>query len=208
MPVEIREPYLLLVEGKDDKHFFCNIAEKMRAIENLQAEPLEGKSKLKDKISAFKNERGFETVVKRIGIVRDSDLDDDPFRSVCDALKEAGLTAPEEQLQLSNGTPQVVVFILPGGDKPGNLEDLCLESVEDQDAMQCIDEYFRCLEARCNKDVLPPDNKRSKAKLHAYLAAGAEPGKPIGIAVKKDYLAWDSAAFEKVRNFIEMLTKE
>ncbi len=204
-PQRIEKPNLLLVEGKDDLHFFKIIAEKMGFKNSIQLKELGSKYKFKTEIKAVVLAPGFEKV-KRMGIVRDADRDGDPFASVRDAIKEAGLTAPEKELQLSNGRPQLIVYILPGDGKQGSLEDLCIESIEDKGLLNCIDKYFQCLENNCNKADVPPESRKSKAKLHTYLASRPEPGRPIGLAVQMNYIDYNSPAFNDVREFIEMLT--
>jgi hypothetical protein len=47
------------------------------------------------------------------------------------------------------------------------LEDLCLESVSEDPAMLCVDEYFRCLEERL--EMLP--RNPSKARVRGFLAS-------------------------------------
>ena len=49
------------------------------------------------------------------------------------------------------------------------LEDLCLESVADDPAMPCLEEYFRCLEEQLEAGAFP--SNPSKARVRAFLTS-------------------------------------
>jgi hypothetical protein len=80
------------------------------------------------------------------------------------------LPSPPDQLvhQLEPGKPQVTVLIIPYGRQKGMLEDVCLESVEDDDAMECVEGFFDCLK---NKNRVLAENDISKARVRNFLAS-------------------------------------
>jgi len=197
---DIKKPNLVLVEGNDDEHFFKQMANKTKTPETFQIMQYGSKDELRKYIETLKTTHGYERVAS-IGITRDKDNDPEPFQSVCDALKAHELPVPEKELCTTRKKPHVTVFILPGGNEEGALEDLCLKSVEDKPVMRCVDDYMKCIKKETG--VLP--SNLSKARLHAFLASMKEPGKPIGQAVQKNYIPSDHPAFEDARRFLELV---
>ena len=70
---------------------------------------------------------GLESLIG-VGLIPDADTN--PAASLAsaqDALRSAGLTPPAGNEQLVAGTPNSGIFVLPGGDAPGGLEDLLID---------------------------------------------------------------------------------
>lgn len=158
---------LLLVEGDDEVNFFSALMKELN-LENIQVRDVGGKSKFRARLKAVTQSSDYQAVVS-VGIVRDADENPKAtFDSICGALQAAKLPFPEKPLRpvVKDGL-RVVVMILPDGETPGMLEDLCLESVKEDPAMPCVDEYFRCLENRL-ADL--PGNM-AKARVRAFLAS-------------------------------------
>ncbi len=161
----ITESKVLAVEGKDEEKLFSALRAYLN-LPNIEIRELGGRYSFRAKISALKATSGFAEKVTSLGVVRDAD--ENPagaFQSVCDALEKASLPRPTAPLQPVGDAPQVM--ILPDGETPGMLEDLCLRSVAEDPAMPCVDEYFRCLEERLEE--LPKNP--SKAQVRAFLAS-------------------------------------
>lgn len=154
------------VEGKDDKRFLEALLREL-SIVGVQILEFEGKSNFRNQILALKNTPGFSSI-SICAFIRDADENppEAAFRSVCDALSNAGLTFPANDQNFSEGNPKVGIFIMPGNGRNGAIEDLCLESIKDEDFFNCINQYFECLGAI-------PSNV-SKAKTLCYLS-GKEP---------------------------------
>src|SRR3989304_3874168 len=95
--IAISKPYLLVVEGQDEKRFFEAIISHL-GLQNIQVMPIGGKTKLRENLRALVSAPGFAGVVS-LGVVRDADNDPDAaFRSVTDALGAAELAVPERLL--------------------------------------------------------------------------------------------------------------
>lgn len=203
MAIVLLKPRLLLVEGQDDQRFFAALARSM-AISNLQVVLLEGKSDYRTKVNGVVSISGFRNSVTSLGLVRDSDSNpSDTFQSMCDALEAAGLPRPSRPLIAVGSQPMVIVALLPSHSRPGELEDLCLESVAQDPATRCVQEYFGCLKAV----GLPTPRKLSKAKVHAFLASREDnPGLRVGEAAEASYWPWSSPAFEDLKQFLTRLT--
>jgi hypothetical protein len=160
---------LLLVEGEDEEYLFDALLEDLKLEKNIQVFGVGGKDKFPNDLEKYKkNVPGFE-IVTSLGIIRDADNDPQAaFQSVCSALNNAGLPVPNAPLQSKDGPPKVTIMIVPDSDRTGMLEDLCLDSVSDDPAMPCIDQYFECL--RGNNRILT-ENDIPKARVRAFLVS-------------------------------------
>jgi hypothetical protein len=200
MPIQITSPCVLVVEGEEDKRFFEALLRYLQL--EAQVIPVGGKTQLRYGLKALVQSPRFYTVA-RLGVSRDADsAPRAAFQSVCDALRTLGLPFPADPLHVVEGCPQVGVLILPGPDTPGTLEDLCLEAVAQDPAMDCVERYFQCL----RQQAIPvADSKISKAKVHAFLASKPEPGRRLGEAAQAGYWPFDNKAFEQVKDFLKRL---
>jgi hypothetical protein len=164
----ITKPKLLLVEGKDEVELFDKLLTDL-GLADIDIWDIMGKTKFRENIEALPRLSGFDRVTS-VGIVTDADKQPKgAFDSICDALEAAGLPRPTTPLQSVGDAPQVAIMILPGREAPGMIEDLCLESVADDPAMPCLEEYFRCLEGQLEAGVFP--GNPSKAVVRAFLAS-------------------------------------
>ena len=194
------KPKVLIVEGEDEKNLFEAFLETLN-IENIQIEPIGGKTKIRGNLYTLPAWTNYN-IVNTIGIIRDADNNaKSAFQSVCDAVENAGLTKPAKQLKLSFSRPQVAIMILPDTQSPGMLEDLCLKSVKGDPAMECVDGYIDCLK---KVDIDLPKNL-SKARFMTYLASRLEADERMGIAAQQGYWNLDHQAFKKVKEFLRLI---
>lgn len=164
----ITKPKLLLVEGNDEVELFDKLLADLGLVD-VEIRNIMGKTRFRQNIKGLPTFTGFGKVTS-VGIVTDADKQPQgTFDSICDALEAAGLPRPTAPLQPVGDDPQVAVMILPGDGREGMLEDLCLESVADDPAMPCLEEYFRCLEEQLEAGVFP--GNPSKAVVRAFLAS-------------------------------------
>lgn len=199
------KPFLLIVEGKDDKNFFeafLNFLTDKQLNNSIKDRfdifELEGKQNLTDKLRAIKNTPGFGNLVA-IGIVLDSNSSPkSTFQSIQTALKKVQLPCPKKEIEREGEKPRISVLLIPGIERRGELEDLCLESVSKDKAMKCLNRYFSCL--RRNKIPIAP--KESKAKCLAFLASREDLAHDIGTAAKKSIWPFEHGAFSRVKKFI------
>jgi len=77
------------------------------------------------------------------------------------------------------------------------LETVCLRSVEDQSAMEYVDDYFKG-----TRKVGRVPNNNSKARVHAWLALETEPDKRLGEA---GYWDLNHEAFARLGKFLESI---
>jgi hypothetical protein len=167
--VPINKPKLLLVEGLDEVHLFSELLKDLHLDQEIQVFESGGKDQFGKKLNGLMVTTGW-TQVRSIGIVRDADNDPKgAFNSVCSVLVAKGLPVPSKPCEsMINDVHNVTILIVPGDNTPGMIETICLESVKDDPAMQCVDQYLDCLithNRKLAKNVIP------KARLRAFLAS-------------------------------------
>jgi hypothetical protein len=75
------------------------------------------------------------------------------------------------------------------------LEDVCLKAVAADRASACVAQYFQCL---AGVGMVPAQNDRAKAWMHAFLASRPAPDVRLGEAAAKGYLPFGDAAFAPI----------
>jgi hypothetical protein len=200
MAVKIEQPNVLVVEGEEEKRFFGALIEHLQ-LQNIQIMPIGGKNQLRQNLKVLAMSPGFSRVIS-LGVVRDADTDPKAaFQSVCDALQATDLPTPERPLLPVGEKPRVAVLILPGVDREGALEDICLDAVAQDPAMLCVEQYLQCLQ---QEGLSLPDNM-SKAKVQVFLASRRKAGLRLGEAAEKGYWPWDAKAFDWVKDFLQQI---
>jgi hypothetical protein len=199
-PVEITENKLLIGEGVDEVRFFKALLGHL-GLGQIQVEQYGGKTKLSRYLKNLPNIPGFAKLVS-IGVTRDADSDPaSALQSVTSGLHQAGLPSPSVHGAPQTITPKMTVFILPSAQNTGMLEDLCMNSVELDSALGCVDEYLACVLQRSNRQ---PANL-AKARVHAWLASNVKPDLRLGEAAEAGLWPWASAAFDGLKEFLRDL---
>ena len=205
---------LLLVEGNDDLRFFGAMSEHL-AISGIEISSYHGKDKLRNDLSDRVRNPDFPTV-SSLGIVRDADeSSQSAFDSIIGSLRRVGLPTPDAPVvpKESDGL-RVSVLIIPPNETRGELENVCLSSIEGTLDWQCVESYLDCLSMS-----EPPvqENNKAKVRLHSYLAAGPihatddgnisrrRPALRLGEAAEAGVWDWTSPAFEQLSNFLRDL---
>lgn len=193
----IKEPKVLVVEGKDDENFFSALNRHL-GIEDIQIVNCGGKTGIPPTIQAITKCSNFYKI-EYIVVARDADdYPNRAFQSVFGSLEDADLAVPEKPFEIVGEKPKVAVMILPNGKDSGELEDLCIKAVKDDPAMVCVKQYFDCLEEQL--EFLP--GNLSKAKIHAFLASREKTVKTLGIAAQVGYLPWDNPVFSQIKKVL------
>jgi hypothetical protein len=202
-PLEITKPNILVVEGKDEEGLFTALIKHLDLEASIQVLPIGGKTTLRPYMQALRSTTGFLEIVKSIGIMRDADEDADAaFQSICDTLRVIGLPVPDRLLAPTATRPSVAIMILPGEGRPGMLENVVLDAVQDEPVMTCIPFYFNCL---ADAKIDFPRNM-AKARLQVFLAA-KEPGKRLGEAAKDGHWSYSHPAFTPLGDFIRSVAE-
>lgn len=206
---QVEQDALLLVEGIEDAIFFDAFLHSLGQT-NVQIASVNGKNNFRKflietlLIKTLTKDENFQQL-RRLGIVRDADTDaSSTLQSLCNALTAAQLPVPSHPWETAHANGlHVSLAILPDGTSPGNLEDLCLRSLENTSALACVDQYIAC-RADAGADIT--DSQRAKAKIYTYLAVGSKPGLRLGEAAEDDVWNWDSPAFAHVAKFLRQLS--
>ena len=200
---------VLLVEGKDDQHVMWNLLEVREVPEMFTVErpnPDEnvdegvdsdgngGDTALLDSIRRWL----FEVEWACLAIVIDAN-DKGPagrWQAVRSRLTNAGYTGiPEEhnpagtvfELSLLPRSPRTVrlgVWVMPDNESTGMLEDFVIALIREDDAMLPLVDGFLDSIPAAQRRFRP--QHRPKARIHAWLAVGERPGRPMGQAIKAD----------------------
>ncbi len=195
---------LIVTEGGDGAHLFRRLVDDL-GLSRFQIVSAEGKDHFKPTLSVINTLSEFAAQIKAVGVVGDADDDPDKaFQEICDALREAGLSPPTSPDLLGAGFPKVRVLIVPTADERGTLETLCLEAVGADPRMRCVEDFVACVEA---KGSAIPDNRRGKAKAHAFLASCPDPvaGVGAGFTKRRDYWNLGDPVWDRAKEFLKSL---
>ncbi|MCX7974078.1 MAG: hypothetical protein N3B16_06190 [Candidatus Aminicenantes bacterium] len=209
--ITITGPFLLIVEGKDDQKFFeafIDFLSRKHQNNAIKGQfgiiKLDGKQNLTDTLKAITNTPGFDTL-KAMGIILDSNSrPKSTFQSIQTALRKVQLPCPERELKIIGRKPKISIMLIPGIERPGEIEDLCLRAVSQDTAMKCLKIYFACLK----KNKIKISLKESKARCLAFLASRENLAHDIGIAAQKSIWPFENSAFSKIKKFILNLIQE
>lgn len=195
----IQSPKLLLVEGSHEKKFFSRLLSNMN-VTDIQVVAVEGEHNFAPNLRNLPSDEKFDEVVS-IGIVRDADKSfKAKMTSIQDALRRAKLPVPTSPLE-PTGTPKINIFIMPNNADDGALEKLCMETVSDDPVIQCVDDYFNCLQALQNRS----HPNIYKARVQAYLACKNEGNVHMGTASELGYWNFTSPTLDSLKQFLGSL---
>lgn len=199
-PIDIKEPIVILVEGKNDE-IFLNAFIKHLGIEKIQVISVGSKDNFKNSLPAVLKHIN---KIKCLGIIKDAE--EDPlisFQSICSILTNNNLSVPSKPLELTGDNPSVIVLIIPH-DKPGSLETLCLDSISNDIILKCVDQYIECLKSVNSGIDKFTEAKLDKLKLHSFLAA-KKPEIRLGEAAKANFFPFNAEAFKILKIFINKM---
>ncbi len=208
-PTPITSKKILVVEGKDEINFFDSLLKYLN-ITDYQIEEGGGKNQFHKKIPALKLRAGFiqadgTSFVTHLAIIRDKN-GDNALGSVREILKKEDFIPPENHGQFSNGKPKVGIFIMPGNTIEGTmLEDLCLKTVENHPAMECVNKFASCVS---KLPKFPKNISKSKAtvfKAQVFLATQPDSIDSVGLGAQKHYWDFESAALDELKEFLKNL---
>ncbi len=199
-PEPITKKRLLVVEGEDEINFFEKLLKYINMTDLVDIREVGGKAQFKNKMPVLQKASGFNRL-EHIAIIRDADENAaGAFASIAGIIKNIGLTPPEKAGQFSSSKPRVGIFIMPDNASKGMLEDLCLRTVKDHKAIECVSGFIGCV-----KVLEPPPKNRSKAKAQAFLAAMPEIANSVGVGALKGYWNFDSEELKPLIHFLGQL---
>ena len=205
---QIRQPKLIIVEGNHERDFF-NAWLKTLKRTDIQVMSVGGKTTLRRNLKALIKQAAFPTV-SHILVVRDADENPSgAFQSVYDALKNAGLAAPNDVLTFTEGTtPQIAIVIVPGGDELGALEELLLTAASNDPLAGHANQFIEDAIATLNRTGTrrpPPPHRRGKAKIHVYLATFERPDRDAGKAALAGVWDFEHVSLASIKNLLHKM---
>lgn len=193
---------LLVVEGDDEINFFKKLLNVIGIADRVDIRQSGGKDQFKKRMPAFTVASGFRKL-EMIAVIRDADENaNDAFKSVTGVLRKIGLKTPDKPGGYSSGVPMVGVFIMPDNSSGGMLEDLCLDTVKDHEAMNCVDEFIAC-----TKRLKEGPKNISKAKVQAFLATRSRDVNSLGLGAQMGYWNLESEKLQPLINFLNRLKR-
>ena len=201
--LEIAEPKQLIVEGNDDVRIFRSLRSHLN-ISNVEIRPYGGVDNMRTFLRTLSALPDFR-YVRSLAIVADANSDRDRReRRIRGALSDMGLPTPASALEIaSDGQLRIAYLVVPHNRDSGMIEDVCLDSVSDDPAMECIDRYLECIE---ESDTPGPRLAwMPKARAHAFLASRDRPDLRIGEAADRGIWRFERKAFEPLKDLLMRL---
>ena len=169
-------PTTMLVEGNDDFNVVWRIAE-ISDIPQFHILQAEGIDNLLDRIENQINFPGR----RALGILVDAN--DNPaarWQAVSARLAPLGITLPQTPdpagtiIPAQDDLPRIGVWLWPNNQSPGELEDFIISLIPQNDPVWPLSEEYidNILAQQLNKF---PQGKKSRAQVHAWLAAREDP---------------------------------
>ncbi|MCP5105219.1 MAG: hypothetical protein GY950_17655 [bacterium] len=191
---------LLVVEGKDEIVFFEELFKHIGMVDTVELREVGGKDQFKKDLPALKIATGFNKL-ETIAVIRDADESfEGAFESIRGILNKMGFRTPGRPGEFSPGTPRVGIFIMPDNANQGMLENLCLDTVKDDEAMKCVNQFIDCSQKLKKK----PRNIH-KARAHAFLSVMPEIANSVGRGAQKGHWDFDSTKLKPLIKFIGQL---
>ena len=184
-------PRLLLVEGKDDQHVMWSLCKHHALPETFVIDNKEGVINVLDAFEAEIAAPGKDC----IGIVVDADTDlAARWDAIMSILARSGyknvppLPTPNGTVIIQENKPTIGVWLMPNNSLPGELEDFIAFLVPQRDGNPLWAYAAQCLDSLPEAPERYPEQDRSKAHVHTWLAWQHEPGKPLGQAITARYI--------------------
>lgn len=197
----------IFVEGDDDFHFLCNLLE-IEGIYDVFVEKVNGKTKLKTALKAFKMLSAFESA-ESLFVIVDADMSfTDTEKSIHSIFNELKIVAPKNHGDIvKNGDTKISFFIMPGNGENGAIEDLILKHTSSKKVFDHIQELFCKIKTEETEIVKSdpaykyPCNEK-KAKVQVYLSCNHESDSRIGTSMKKKIIDTNDTCFSEIKRFI------
>lgn len=200
---KIKQPKQVIVEGNDEIRVFESLSKHLN-IYDLEVRHYGGSPKLRQFLKTFRSSSEFD-LVRSLAIVADANSNrNGREQRIQGALSNAGLPVPPRPLEsVSNDDLKVAYLVVPHNVEGTMIEDVCLDSVKTDPAMECVDLYFECVS---QADIQGPREVwMSKARAHAFLASRDRPDLRLGEAAEKGLWTFDTDAFLPLKDLLSIL---
>ena len=200
-------PQILLVEGKNDLHVMLSLCAHHNLPETFEILDKEGVENVLETLEAEIAGQSKQ----RVGIIVDADTDlKARWAAISSILAKWGYLPPD--VPDENGTilphdrkPTVGVWLMPDNRLPGELEDFIAFPVPDKQGDSLWNHAAKALAILPDSPERFPDQDRSKAHIHTWLAWQREPGKPLGLAITARYLDANGPNAQRLMGWLKNL---
>jgi hypothetical protein len=198
-------PCLIVGEGEDEESFFLHLLQH-RDIAGFDVRHTKGNTRIGEFLEGARILPGFDKVS---GIIVVADNDDDPssaFDNVKNQIVSVGSYAvPSQPLEIAsgNGSPDLVIVMLPSSVSTGALETLCLPAAFHSSIalQQCVEEFAQCASIQSW-----PMSKQSKSKLRCVLSAAckSDPNTPLRYAWSRpeSLIPLSHSSFDEIAQYL------
>jgi hypothetical protein len=213
---EVTKSKLLIVEGTQDLIFFTTWISLLNRSDQIQVMQMEGKSNLPAQLKGLAKQSAFiRGEVQTLVVVRDADqFPDGAFQSVCGALEKAGLAKPRQPYAFAEGAhPRTAVMIIPASDQPGAIEELVIQTIQDDPILPDVREFIQQAVDKLPqpdpnvhpkyKHFGPPQHRHGKAQVHAFLATFDQPDRNLGVAARAGVWNFNHPALGEIQRMLE-----
>lgn len=142
-----------------------------------------------------------------MGFVRDAENKPakNAYESIISILQKKDYIYPNSAGLIKNDDGMKIgIFIMPNNTEEGMLEDLCLQSIEQEPIKFCIDSYIKCVTSADDNVDFSKFNE-SKARTLSYLASRIPISDRLGLAAEKGHWNFNHACFDKIKDFLKSL---
>ena len=201
--LRIEQPKQVLVEGNDEVRLFGALARHL-GISDIQIDPYRGRDNLRPFLKALSLLDGFENI-NSLAVVADANSDRNRTgQRIRGALSDAGLPSPRRPLEVvTQDSVRVCYLVVPHEAESGMIEDVCLDSVQADPAIDCVDQYFECIKQTNVRG--PREVWLAKARLHAFLASRERPDLRLGEAADAGIWDFGADAFQPLKDLLQLL---
>jgi len=206
--IELKRNKVILVEGID-AYFFCIWALEAYKVEDVQVIDFGGNEQLNEFLVLFKNFLPGSENVEKLLILRDAETDAKAAQDkVKSDLRHSGYHVPPVPFTFSGNGPQLAYGLFPGiedanGLINGTLEDLCLETLEQEPLLPHIDSLISFLKEEGQINLRHPH----KTRLHSYFSLEDRfVGMKLGEAAKANAFNWNHPAMSNLNKVLVALS--
>ncbi len=219
----VSDPFLLLCEGAHDREFFRHLLTRrniqgITVCSNYGLTNVSGNTAFRDALDSLVAVAGFDQL-RAIIIATDSDRNpSESFTAIRDQIARTSdilgpptrrFPVPAAPQVLAQGSPAIVVLMVPSPDRPGALETLCLgaASTTVPQLAACLADFVHCSGA----DQWLNSIKRDKMRFRAFIAAGNQADPEISPArfwsdgTGHPLIPLDQPEFDSIANFLRDL---
>ena len=204
MSMDNLPPHALIVEGRDDRHVAQHIWNRHTGAFSLSVLEKDG---IENLLNSLRNEVRVPGR-RAVGIIVDADEDPGArWQAVANRLREVNIqppNSPDPDGTIIAGNPRVGIWLMPDNASAGELEDFISDMIPANDPVWPLSaDYIDGIPAAHKKFS---ENKETRAKVHAWLAARENP-RPMGQAIRARDLEIGGALCQRFVRWLDNLMR-